>query len=29
MSRITDKKLAEKGRKSYEWARNNMPGLVI
>lgn len=28
MSRITDKKLAEKGRKSYEWARNNMPGLV-
>ena len=28
MSKITDKKLAEKGRKSYEWARNNMPGLV-
>ena len=28
MSKITDKSLAEKGRKSYQWARDNMPALV-
>ena len=28
MSKITDKNLAEKGRKSYQWARDNMPALV-
>tara|TARA_B100001245_G_scaffold111231_1_gene81397 strand:- start:502 stop:1743 length:1242 start_codon:yes stop_codon:yes gene_type:complete len=28
MSKITHKELAEQGKKSYEWARNNMPALV-
>ena len=28
MSKITNKSLAEKGRKSYQWARDNMPALV-
>ena len=28
MSKITDKSLAEKGRKSYQWAKDNMPALV-
>ena len=28
MSKITHKELAKQGKKSYEWARNNMPALV-
>ena len=28
MSKITDKNLVEKGKKSYQWARDNMPALV-